>query len=64
MGGLRMALILVQNFFRNRGDLALENLALRRQLPVFHARKKRPRIRQLDRIVEAMKWSRANGAQR
>ncbi len=50
MAWLLMALIWVQHFFRDRGDLALENLALRRQ---------RPGIRQVDRIVEAMKWLRA-----
>ncbi len=29
MAWLRMAYLLVQNLFRNRGELALENLALR-----------------------------------
>ncbi|MCH7992905.1 MAG: transposase [Planctomycetes bacterium] len=50
MAWLRMALLILRNVFRDRGELALENLALRQQLAVFHAKKKRPRIRQLDRI--------------
>ncbi len=50
MDWLRMALLILRNVFRDRGELALENLALRQQLAVFHAKKKRPRIRQLDRI--------------
>lgn len=50
MAWLRMALVLVRNLFRNRSDLALENLARRQQLAVLYARKRRPRIRQLDRI--------------
>ena len=44
MAWLRMALMLVRNIVRDRGDLALENLALRQQLAAFHANKKRPRI--------------------
>ncbi len=50
MAWLRMALMLVRNIFRDRGELALENLALRQQLAVFHANKTRPTIRHLDRI--------------
>ena len=50
MAWLRMALMLARNIFRDRGELALENLALRQQLAVLHAKKRRPRIRQLDRI--------------
>ena len=50
MAWLRMALLIVRNVFRDRGELAIENLALRQQLAVFHGKKKRPRIRQLDRI--------------
>ena len=46
----RMAYELVRNLCRDHGELALENLALRQQLAVFHASKNRPRIRQLDRI--------------
>ncbi len=50
MSLLWMALLSVRNVFRNRGELAFENLALRQQLAVFHSKKKRPRIRQMDRI--------------
>ena len=50
MALLRMALLFVRSLFRNRGELALENLALRQQLAVLHAKKKRPRIRRSDRI--------------
>ncbi len=50
MAWLRMAYLLVQNLFRNRGELALENLALRQQLAVLRAKKKRPRVRPVDRI--------------
>lgn len=50
MAWLRMALLFVRNIFRDRGELAIENLALRQQLAAFHGKSKRPRIRQLDRI--------------
>ncbi len=50
MAWLRMAYLRVQNLFRNRGELALENLALRQQLAVLRAKKKRPRVRPVDRI--------------
>ena len=53
MAWLRMALMLVRNIVCDRGDLALENLALRQQLAVLHGKKKRPKIRQVDRIF----WS-------
>ena len=35
--------------FRSRGDLTLENLALRQQLTVFKHSHRRPRIRSTDR---------------
>ena len=35
MRWLRMAFVLVHNLSRNRGELALENLALRQQLAFF-----------------------------
>ena len=47
---LRMALLFVRSVFRDRGELALENLALRQQLAVLRAKKKRPRVRPVDRI--------------
>ena len=50
MAWLRMALLIVKNVFRERGELALENLPLRQQLAVFHASKKRPHLRRSDRI--------------
>ena len=50
MAWLRMALLFVKSVFRDRGELAIENLALRQQLAVFHAKKKRPRIRTVDRV--------------
>lgn len=50
MAWLRMALLVVKNVFRDRRELAVENLALRQQLAVLHGKQKRPRIRQLDRI--------------
>lgn len=53
MAWLRMALLFVRNIFRDRGELARENFALRQQLAVFHAKKKRPTIRHLDRIFWA-----------
>ena len=34
---LRMAYLLVQNLFRNHGELAIENLALRQQPAVLRA---------------------------
>ena len=39
MAWLRMAFALAQNLFRDRRDLALENLALRQQLAVFKENK-------------------------
>ncbi len=51
MAWLRMALMLPQNFLRDRGELAIENLALRQKLTVRRVKKKRPRIRQVDRIL-------------
>ena len=50
MSRLRMALSVVRNFLRDRGELAVENLALRQQLAVYEVEKKRPRLRKRDRI--------------
>lgn len=41
---------LVLTLFRDRGELALENLALRQQLAVFRAKKNRPTLRRLDHV--------------
>ena len=51
MSWLRMAFVLMHSLFRDRCELAVENLALRQQLAVFRDKKNRPRIRQLDRIL-------------
>ena len=40
MAWLRMAAVLVHNLFRDHGELALENLALRQQFAIFHGKKK------------------------
>ena len=45
-----MALSVARNFLRDRGELAIENLALRQQLAVFEVKKQRPRLRKRDRI--------------
>src|SRR5260370_35481328 len=41
---------LLHRFFHSRGDLLLENLALRQQLLSFHRQKSRPRLGLLDRL--------------
>ncbi len=51
MRWFRLVFVLLHNLFRDRGELAIENLALRQQLAVLEDKKKRPRIRQLDRIL-------------
>ncbi len=51
MRWLWMAFVLMHSLFRDSCELAVENLALRQQLAVFQGKKKRPRIRQLDRIL-------------
>ena len=58
-----MAFVLMHSLFRDRCELAVENLALRQQLAVFQAKKKRPGIRQLDRILWVLLsrlWSKWN----
>ena len=42
---------LLRALLRSRGDLALENLALRQQLAVFKLKTPRPRLRPVDRIL-------------
>gem|GEM_PF-2452809 len=42
MACVRMAIALVPNLFRERGDLALENLALRRRHAGLHVQERRP----------------------
>ncbi len=50
MAWLRIALVLMHSLFRERCELAVENLALRQQLAILQGKKKRPRIRQLESI--------------
>ena len=50
MAWLQMALRFVRNVFRDRGELAAENLALRQQLAVLHRQSQRPRLKKRDRI--------------
>ena len=50
MGVIRIVLIVVRGVFRDRAELAAENLALRQQLAVLQQKSKRPRLRKCDRI--------------
>ena len=43
-------LSLIPTTLRHRSDLALENLVLRQQLAVFNRRRRRPKLRKLDRF--------------
>ncbi len=45
-----MEAVPLHNLFRDRCEIALENLALRQQLAVLHTNKKRPRTRKADRM--------------
>jgi len=47
-------LSLIPTTLRHRSDLALENLALRQQLAVLNRRRRRPRLRKLDRFFRAL----------
>jgi hypothetical protein len=51
--------ILIVAAFRERRDLALENLALRQQLGVLKGRKRVPRLRPKDRVLHGRTWSSA-----
>ena len=60
MGVIRIVLIVVRGVFRDRAELAAENLALRQQLAVLQRQSKRPRLRRRDRIFWtwlARRWS-------
>jgi transposase InsO family protein len=46
---LRVILLLLRALFRDRSQLALENLALRQQLAVLHHKAPRPRLRHAER---------------
>ncbi len=50
MGLIRIVLIVVRGGFRDRAELAAENLALRQQLAVLQQKSKRPRLQKRDRI--------------
>jgi len=49
-----MLFFLLRGFFRNRADLAVENLALRQQLNVLRRSVKRVRLRRRDRVFWAV----------
>jgi hypothetical protein len=48
---LRHLLGWVFSVFRSREELLLENLALRQQLLALHAKRPRPRLSSVDRVV-------------
>jgi len=47
---LKNIFLMIFALFKNRSDLAIENLALRQQLSIYHHFIKRPKIRMLDRL--------------
>ena len=49
MSILRVILLLFRALFRDRSQLALENLALRQQLAILRHQAPRPRLRRADR---------------
>lgn len=53
MGVTRILVLLLRGVFRNRAELAAENLALRQQLAILQQKSKTPRLRRRDRIF----WS-------
>ncbi len=50
MSILRVILLLFRALFRDRSQLALENLALRQQLAILQLKAPRPRLRRADRV--------------
>ena len=54
MGLVRGILLLIRGVFRDRAELAAENLALRQQLAALHHRSKCPRLQKRDRIFWAV----------
>ena len=50
MGLIRILVVFIRGILRNRAELAAEILALRQQLAVLVEQKKRPRLRERDRI--------------
>ncbi len=53
MGLRRIVLLFIRGILRDRAELAAENLALRQQLAVLSEKKRRPRLRNRDRIFWA-----------
>ena len=47
---LKNIFMMIFGFFKNQSALAIENLALRQQLHIYHHSKKRPKIRLRDRL--------------
>ena len=47
---LKNIFMMIFGFFKNQSALAIENLALRQQLHIYHHSKKRPKIRLCDRL--------------
>ncbi len=54
MGGIRFLALLIRGLFRDRGELAAENLALRQRLAALQHNSKRPRLRKRDPIFWAL----------
>ena len=46
--------LLIRALFRNRAELAVENLALRQQLAILKEKTKRPKLRPRDRVINFM----------
>jgi hypothetical protein len=47
---LKSIFMMIFAFFKNQSALAIENLALRQQLHIYHHSRKRPKIRLRDRL--------------
>ena len=47
---LKILFPIVVTLFKNHSALAMENIALRQQLSIYHRSKKRPKIRLRDRL--------------
>ncbi len=65
MSILRIILLLVRALFRDRSQLALENLALRQQLAILRRKIVRPRLRHAERallVSLARVWDRWHSA--
>ncbi len=47
---LKILFSIIATLFKNHSALAMENIALRQQLSIYHHSKKRPKIRLRDRL--------------